>query len=208
MYKKTLVTLAGTLLVFACQSTPKGTGTANELTAMSAELREASTTMAGVVKTLNAVAKPGADMAKAFSSFEDAADRMTSQESRIRSLRASVETKKTDYLNTWQENIKAINDATLRQRAEQRRDDVVKRLQALGKQGEGLRASYDKWMTDVADVRKYLKTDLNPGGVESAADIIQRVNQGAASLEKGVGDLAGELDKISDAIAAAKPPES
>lgn len=164
--------------------------------------------MDGVVTSLNAVAKPGADMAKAFSSFEDAVDRMAGQASRIRTLRASVDTNKADFLKTWEENVKAINDATLRARAEQRRNNVLAQFQTLSKQGESLRAAYDKWMVDVNDVRKYLETDLNPDGVKSAADIIQRVNLGAASLEKGVGSLAGELDRISDAIAAAKPPGS
>lgn len=35
MEKKILFTLVGSLLVLACQSTPKGTGTANELTELS-----------------------------------------------------------------------------------------------------------------------------------------------------------------------------
>ena len=58
------------------------------------------------------------------------------------------------------------------------------------------------------DIRTYLESDLNPGGVASVADIATRVSKGSIPVKSKITDLITELNKLYSEMTPTKLPKS
>lgn len=160
-----------------------------------------------VSASLTELSKEGGDMKAEFATFDSKVNSLIEHRDQIRSLRQDVEASRDDFTKAWQEKMATISNEQLRARAEERRTAVVSRFAELGKQADAGREEFEPWMKMVTDVRSYLENDLNPAGVASVRDMVRNIDRGASSVNKKISSLVGELEEMSKAIAATRPPE-
>src|ERR1041384_1836687 len=99
-----------------------------------------------------------------------------------------------------------IKDEDLRNRATTRKEAVVARFADLSKLADSARDEFNPWFEKVTNLRAYLANDLNPTGVSSTKDQLDKIKGGATAVNKKIKSLVDELEDMSNRIAAAKPP--
>jgi chromosome segregation ATPase len=194
------------LAVAGCKSTTEAESAAQTMRDMKQALNDAPEKITAVSTTLEELAKEGGDMKAEFAKFSGNVDALTRHRDSIRALRKEVEGSRSTFTAAWEERMKNIKDEELRKRAEERRSAVITEFGELTKIADSGREEFEPWMQTVLDVRTYLENDLNPTGVASVRDKVRTVRDGAASVNKKIGTVVASLDKMSQSIAAAKPP--
>jgi hypothetical protein len=158
-----------------------------------------------VATSLDELAKEGGDMKAEFAAFSRNVDGVLTQREHLRNLRGQVDASKMQFTEAWKTRLATITDADLRKRAEDRRDGVVKKLEALQQTAESGKTDFDNWLKSITDVRTYLESDLNPAGVKSVSDKVRSIGREASSINKYINNVVSGLDEVAQMIAVAKP---
>ena len=207
---KTITTLAVGCLVFltGCASTgvDKSEAAAHSMRDLKQGLADAPAKITAVATSLQDVAKDGVDMKATYATFSRNVDSLIAHRDHLRALRAKVDANRETFTKAWEERMASIQDASLRKLASDRRDAVLVKFEDLNKTADAGKAEFEPWMKLVVDVRTYLESDLNPGGVASVNDKIKEVNSGATSVNQKIATVVTGLDEMSKAIGATKPP--
>jgi chromosome segregation ATPase len=169
-------------------------------------LADAPAKISTVSASLAELSEEGGDMKSEFEAFDESVDDLIDHRDRLRSMKAEVDENKEVFTSAWEERLQSIQDEELRQRSVERRNAVVEEFAEVKKVADSAREEFEPWMQKVLDLRTYLESDLNPAGVASVADIMEDISGGSGSLNEKIQTVLAELDRISKAIAAAKPP--
>jgi hypothetical protein len=145
-------------------------------------------------------------MKTAYGTFGAKVDALSSHRDYITSLRKKIESARITFLNEWDQRMTEIKDEDLRNRAATRKDAVVARFADLSKLADSTRDEFNPWFDKVNNLRSYLANDLNPTGVSSTKDQVDKIKTGATAVNKSIKALVDELQDMSSRIAAAKPP--
>lgn len=197
------------LALAGCKSTTgvdRAEDTAQNLRDIKQSLVDSPEKINTVSASLATLTKEGVDMKAQFATFSKEVDALVAHRDHIRGLRAELQANKTAFTGEWDKRMQDIKDEQLRKRAEERRASVAEKLDELAKLGDSAREEFEPWMQKVLDVRTYLENDLNPTGVKSVSDVISAIGKGAPPVNKKLTTIVGELEEVSTAIAAAKPP--
>lgn len=209
--------LASTLLVSlpaivlgACQSSPTGADkasyTVDSLENLRTELSAGSTSIDQAVASFKTLVEEGGDMNAEYTAYSKAVDQVTAQRERVRAIHDSLAAHREAFMASWQEGLTKIQDASLRERATERRDKAIAKFDELRSDGAEIRADFDGWIVRLTDARSYLEHDLNPSGVASLEKQVKPIEKGGAEIQESVEDYVAEIDKLLEAIRAAMPP--
>ena len=196
------------LTTVACKSGgSQASSTVKKLTAFETELTKGKNAINDAVKTLNTLYEPGGDMAEEYDAFAKAVGGVESQRDRVRKTHESLKTEKAAFVAAWEEGLAGIQNASMKERAMERRDAVVKEFEDLSSSGQDTREMFDQWFQDLNDIKTVLSFDLNPTGVKELEDDIESITKRANKINDGIGDFTEAVGNLIDALEAAKPPE-
>lgn len=202
--------LTGALLLAltACKSTgvDRSEDAAQAMRDLHAALTDAPQKITAVSASLETLSEEGGDMRAEFATFSDDVDVLIDRRNYIRSLNARLEESRTTFAREWERSHANIQNPDIRARAEQRRTEVVSRLDDLSELADAGREQFEPWMQTVLDVRTYLESDLNPAGVDSVRDLVEQISGNAVAVNQTITALVAQLEQLASAIAAAKPP--
>jgi chromosome segregation ATPase len=200
------------LALSACKTSGSGTeqasSTVKDLETLRTELAKGQSAIGNAVSTLTTLEAEGGDMAAEYKAYKKAVDDVSAQRGRVQKARESLVKRRVAFTASWDEQVATIQNPDLRERAAERRADVVDRFQKIEAQGKETQADLDAWHASLVDVQTYLENDLNPSGVSSLEDVIKSIGKDATKLDESVGEYVSKLDELIKAIGAAElaPP--
>ena len=106
------------------------------------------------------------------------------------------------YFEDWQSTVNSIANESLRKKAQKRLDKV--------------RMSYDKveaslvlagekfkpFLSDLADIQKFLATDVTAGGVKAIKSTVSSANWNHQFVDKAIKSALKEMDKMEKALSS------
>jgi uncharacterized coiled-coil DUF342 family protein len=167
-----------------------------------AKLKGAPDEITAVTTSLNALVKEGGDMRAEFKAFDKDVNNLISLQDRFRKLKTNLNSSKSALIGTWAERQFTINNDELRARSRERRSAVIARFNEVNELVNETKAEFDPWLQEVIDIRTYLESDLNPGGVASIADVAPQISKKARPVKSKIANLIAELDKLSNEMTA------
>jgi len=106
------------------------------------------------------------------------------------------------YFKDWQDTINGIANESLRKKAQKRMDAVKKSYDkveaSLVQAGEKFRP----FLSDLADIQKFLATDVTAGGVKAIKSTVSSANWNHQFVDKSVKAALKEMDKMEKALSS------
>jgi hypothetical protein len=211
MHKKIKFTfLLLTLALVGCKTTgvQKANKTVKAMDKNFAIVKSAPDRITAVTDSLNELIKEGGDMRAEFKAFDKSVNKLISQRDRFRKLKANVDSSKNSFVEAWAERQATITNDELRNRSEERRSEVIARFEEVNALVARAKAELEPWLQEIIDIRTYLESDLNPGGIASIADLIPKISRNAGPVKSKLNELITELDKLRIEMTATKSSKS
>lgn len=181
--------------------------TAATMDQMGGVVAKARASAEAVGKSLRSVVDTAdSDPAPAFAQFKRDLESMKSSRDDLYARDRSVQSQGRAYLAEWEKSNATIEDAELKETAEERRMKLQEALASLEKPMGALRAGLDPVLSSLEDLRKVLAADLTPAGIDAVASKAKSARSRAADLEELFDDLDSALKKVAPQFKLAKPP--
>jgi hypothetical protein len=205
----TSVALAAVLAVLAgCASSSydKGAATSDALSSTAAAVADTSTSVNGVLASLNNLTfKSAGDLRDQYdalvSASKDLSSSMKALDSKVVALKATADS----YLADWTNKMSNIQNDELRQRSADRKAEVEGKISDVQSSYQGVTNSLAPFTSDVKDIETYLGTDLTPGGLATIKDIVSKTKVDAVPLRDSIKKLQGSFTSLSTALSPVMP---
>lgn len=188
-----LVLVFGSLALAAGCAGPKTEGQKkmSQLSEQMEQLGSALTASKADVETMlkahdMLVANADADLSGNFSRFQSAIDRCDTRQKGIGTLMDQIAATSTSYFAGWQADLDRIDDSGLRERSEQRMEQVKSRLELVETQVTSAKTAFEPLLSTLHDHLVFLSNDLT--------------NDAAASLSKDSGKLRTDVGSLYTAL--------
>jgi regulator of replication initiation timing/ribosomal protein L25 (general stress protein Ctc) len=153
------------------------------------------------LEELNRLQKENMDLRTQFQKFSAELVKMEVQAQVARDRAFSMEEKGQAFFQAWEDQIKSIANADIR-------DEAMKRYSKRAKSyGKILRAMFDArdqlqpFMSDLNDIKKLLDSELTRASVGSTKTIMKQANWHGADVVDSIEDVEKELDRVSTELA-------
>jgi len=129
-------------------------------------------------------------------------DWVAKAESNLKAVRAQGQT----YFAEWEKQATTMQDPELKETAEERRAELKKAVDAIGKAMEEVRVDLTPFVASIKDVQTYLSNDLTPAGIETVEGKSKKLIDDAETIGEKLDDLVETLEENAPAFKTAKPP--
>jgi hypothetical protein len=104
------------------------------------------------------------------------------------------------YFDQWQQQMAHVQNAEIRQLAEQQKAKLQQAFDAIRKLTEPLKSQFDTWMTDLKGLQTYLGNDLTVSGVNAAKNLLEKTQAEGMDVQKSLDALISELNSVQATI--------
>ena len=176
------------------------------LSQMKEELIGAKAQLDTTTASLNALAKSaGADVQGNYDKFAVELTNMEKQAAVCRSRAEDLKVRTQAYYDTWNKQAD-VQNPELRRRASQQRAEAEKTYRNIKSEVELMRLSYDPYMSQLNDVRSYLKGNLTPAAIASVSDLVKKVNADGSEVKQHLDAVVAEINSIMAASGEVTAP--
>lgn len=167
----------GTMLLVGCSTSgslpPKIAAGLDGLRTEGVTLRGQIQKTTGTLKEL--MSNPQADLTPQYNSFTHELGMLENRIGDAKQQRAATESAVKNQFTAWDENLKKLKSQESRQQAAARRSATDATYSGIKQNIDELRKEADPFMTDLRDIRQYLKGDLSKEGLETMKPTADRV---------------------------------
>jgi hypothetical protein len=103
----------------------------------------------------------------------------------------------TQHFDAWGQHNGTINDAAIKARAEDRRNDLTASLTNLSGTFARATAMNESFVATLADLQKYLSNDLSAQAVGNAGDLIAKVRGEGGRASAALGSLGNDVSHLA-----------
>lgn len=188
--------IAGAMLLVGCSTSgslpPKIAAGLDGLRTEGVTVRGQVQKTVGTLKDL--MAKPQSDLSPQFQSFSHELGVLEDRIGRARQQRAATESVVRDQFMAWDENLKQLKSEESRQQAAVRRSSTDATYTDIQQKIAELRKEATPFMTDLQDIRQYLKGDLSKEGLETMKPTAERAFNREAFVIKYLDNVIEALE--------------
>jgi hypothetical protein len=141
--------------------------------------------------------KTGETLVGQYKQFVKEYDKTQALAEEARKHAGNLASNRAEQQKAWEAEAAKLQDPALKQRAEARRTAQAQALEPLTASMRDTNTSFQAFMNNLNDIKKYLDQDLTPGGVASIKDVMARANQNAAPVMQDLDRLGRSLDVAS-----------
>ena len=207
--KIAVLALAGCQVFTAAQALAAGYKLADKTGASIAEFRdeivtikkEVDVTMAALDKIVTTAAT---DPRKAFKDFDKAVPQIDDAAKKARKRGEDIKARGQAYFKAWEKELAAVNNAEIRQLAEERKGKLAETFGKIRTTMEPVRDEFNAWLADLKDLQKYLSNDLTIGGIDAAKELIGKAKTEGQGVQQSMDKVIGELNTIVATLTPAK----
>jgi len=153
------------------------------------------------LEELNRLQVASVELRPQLEKFEAELAKMEEQAKVARERVLSMEQKGQAYFQMWEDQIKTIANADIREQARKRYEKRVKSYNKIIKEMIEARNSRVPFMSDLNDMKKLLDSELSRESVKSAKDQIRTTNWHGGDVVEALQDVETELDRVSAELA-------
>ncbi|MHC5083390.1 MAG: DUF2959 family protein [Planctomycetota bacterium] len=172
-----------------------------EFSGLDAQIDTTLTALEGVVGAKNG------DLRVAFDAYTAQLKNLNAQAKKVVSRANDLRKRSQTYLNQWEKQMAEVQNPALRERVAQRRAQASAQFEQARDELERIQQDYQKFSTDLNDIKVALDNDLNPAGVSAIEPIIGQAKQDAVPVKKDISTIISALDKIIAAFANMQPQQ-
>ncbi len=136
------------------------------------------------------------DLKKQFKDYSKAIDNLEDQAKRVQDRVNTMTVKKSDYLQEWDNQMASIESNSIRQTAEQRRQNVENMFNNVQMEMDAAGKVYKPFISKLNDIRTAMNMDLNRNGLNAMMPIANQAKADAAVIN---GRLDAAIATLSDA---------
>lgn len=188
--------LVGAMLLVGCSTSaslpPKIASGLDGLRTEGVTVRGQIQKTVGTLKEL--MSKPQSDLSPQFQSFSHELGVLEDKIGMAQQQRAATESVVKDQFMAWDENLKQLKNEESRQQAAVRRTATEATYSDVQQKIAELRKEATPFMTDLRDIRQYLKGDLSKEGLETMKPTAERTFNREAFVIKRLDDVIEGLN--------------
>jgi hypothetical protein len=188
------------------KSYDKGAATSAAAENSATAVAQTSVKVNDVLAALNNLTfKSQGDLRDQYDAFVSASKNLTTAtdnlDAKVVQMRATAAT----YIESWTNELAAIQSPELRQRSAERMNEVATKLKDVDASYEGVKNSFKPFMADIKDIQTYLGTDLTAGGLNTIKDIVSKTKVDAVPLRDSIKQLQGSFSNLGNALSPVLP---
>jgi malate synthase len=162
------------------QSAELGKRTAKTSADVDKYVTQLNKTEQALVSVAHAQAK---DLKKRFNSFSMEVDRLDESQRRATSGIQDMKSAAAQYFTSWDTSIGLLSNPELKQASAERRSKVMQDHDGLADALNSIRQQLQPFMSDLHDLRTFLKSNLSLANTGKAAEMIQKSQADAQALK-------------------------
>lgn len=199
-----LLALMPTSRALAAESGERAQQTKAKLDATRAEVAKIRNQVGLTLEELNRLKKQNMELRPQLEKYIKELANMEEQARVARDRVISMENKGMAYFQAWEDEIKSISNAEIRDQAQKRYNKRVKSYNKIVKTMTEARDQLKPFMSDLNDVKKLLDSELSRESVKSASNLIKQANWHGEDVVESLKDVETELDRVSAELAKYK----
>lgn len=176
----------------------KAVASAGTLKAEYANLKSQVDTIQGSLDRI--VTSKDRDLRSAFEAYQAGLKKLNSQGKKIVSRSADLRKNSKRYISQWEKQMQTVQNPALREKAMERSAQASAQFEQARDELERIQRDYNKFATDLNDIKLALENDLNPAGVETIEDVITQAKEDAGPVIEDIDSIMTALDKITAAL--------
>lgn len=207
MQRLMLVGLIALGTLISCTSTQAEDPSAKTVQSMERlqkELRNSKVDINSAVAILNQLGSENTQLTQQFKSLTTKITLLEDKAKIVRGMRQDMDKAEEEFLAQWGAKLNRIASDDLREQATDRRDETKAMFDELQERCDTARGTFDPWIRQLNDVRKFLEPDLSQSAVSSLGDVIKSINEGAPKLQSEIDSIDEQITKVVNSIAATK----
>jgi hypothetical protein len=106
------------------------------------------------------------------------------------------------YFKDWQNTINSIANQSLRKKSQKRMEAVRVDFEEVKKELKEATAKFKPFLSDLADIQKFVSTDVTAGGVKAIKSTVRSANGNHKSVERAIISALKEMDKMQKALSS------
>jgi hypothetical protein len=147
------------------------------------------------------VGQPTLDLRQPFNEYRRQVSAMRSQGQRTGSRADSMWASGQSYLDAWDRELASMGSASMRQRSEQRRVEIIREYQMLARMMVATRDAFQPFLADLDDIERGLSSDLTRAGLQTVAPLAEKAAQDGDYVKRRIDQVLGQLDKVGRSLA-------
>jgi predicted nucleic acid-binding Zn-ribbon protein len=136
------------------------------------------------------------DLRGAFDKYADQLARTEAQAQDVKTEATAMRTARQTYFARWEAKASEIDNPNIRASAEARRQRLRDAHERIITESEQLRDSYQPFMKDLQDIRKFLSADLSKQSVTMLGDVNNKCQADGGVVKQKINAIVAELDSI------------
>ena len=201
--------LAASLAVLAgcvSHSYDKGATTSTALQSSANAVAETSARVNDVLAALNNLTfKSQGDLRDQYDAFVSASKNLDKANVNLDAKVVQMRAAAAAFKDNWSSQMTNIQSADLRQRSNERMNEVTTKLKDVDASYEGVKSSFKPFTSDVKDIQTYLGTDLTAGGLNTIKVIVAKTKVDAVPLRDSIKKLQASFSDLSAALSPMMP---
>ncbi len=171
--------------------------TSNSIQEVDSEIRKMIVQLDTTAASLDSLVRPGQpELKKTFDLYSDNLDKLDSEGNKVLKRVDEMKLQSKEYFGEWEKQGDAYTNPKIRELSEERRAKLSEIYAQVPAAGIGIKGSYQDYLTDLKEIRKFLSNDLTTNGVEAIAPVAAKSVQDLDVLKKSLDPLLAALDAI------------
>ncbi len=166
----------------------------NEIRRMSFHIDATATSLDHLIK-----AEPE-DLKRSFDIYSDNLTNLEAQGKLVSKRVQQMKSRNKEYFAEWDKQGDSYTNPEIRELSEERRNKLAEMYAQVPIAGAGIENTYQAYLTNLKEIRRYLSNDLTPAGVKAIELITQQTFRGLDSLLGSLKPLIDALDAIKSEL--------
>ncbi|MCK4787760.1 MAG: DUF2959 family protein [Desulfobacteraceae bacterium] len=150
------------------------------------------------------VGQPVTDLGTKYKQFVKEVKNTDKRATSLRKQTERMNTQSGSYFDTWQTELETIQNPDIRKRSEERRAKAFDSYKKIDTAMQGANESLVPFISDLQDIQRYLGNDLTAQGIAAIADVVNKTNTDAETVEKKLGAVITEIDRVAAEMSASR----
>lgn len=191
--------LATTSFLGGCAKTgmQRSVKASNSIEQVDSEMRKMVTQIDATAASLDAVVSPGqSDLKKSFNTYSDNVKDLEKTGDKVLKYMAEMKVNTKEYFTEWAKEGDTYTNPRLRELSQERQNKLADIYAQVPAANEGVKESYQAYITDLKEIQMYLSNDLTPNGIASVTPITQKSVRDLDRLKASMRPVIYALDEI------------
>jgi chromosome segregation ATPase len=146
------------------------------------------------------------DLQAAFKGYGNAVDEVRASAKRVTKANESLKASMTAYVQAWEQDLAAVQSASLREASLERRAEAQERFDEVSAEFGELWQRVEAHVAHLGEIELALGADLTPGGIGAIDDDLESAEEANDDLQEDLTDATKRLAAFAESVRANTPP--